>query len=125
MPKANNQPQPKPWYKRSNVWALSVIGLCIIAFIVTMALDNAAEEKAKANRPKPRSYEEIFTPEEQAKMGIGKKIEGPGDWKPDPDAAKRFREFIENGGAADPALDVIQDGDYYDLLDQMGGLEGF
>ena len=90
-----------------------------------MAIDSAAEKKAKANRPQPRSYEEIFTPEEQKKMGIGKQIDGPGDWKPDPNAAKKAREFIEKGGNADPVGDAIQDGDYHDLLDQNGGPEGF
>ena len=63
--------------------------------------------------------------EEQEKIGIGKRIDGPSDWKPDPNAAERFHEFIENGGNADPALDAIQDGDYHDLLDQNGGPEGF
>ena len=90
-----------------------------------MAMDSAAEKKAKANRPKPRSYEEVFTPEEAKRMGIGGRIDGPGDWKPDPNAAKNVREFIEKGGNADPAGDAIQDGDYHDLLDQNGGPEGF
>ena len=80
---------------------------------------------AKANRPKPRSYEEVFTPEEAKRMGIGGRIDGPGDWNPDPNAAKNVREFIEKGGNADPAGDAIQDGDYHDLLDQNGGPEGF
>ena len=31
----------------------------------------------------------------------------------------------EEASNADPALDAIQDGDYHDLLDQMGGPEGF
>ena len=35
-----------------------------------MIADNAADERAKANRPRPRSYEEVFTPEEAKKMGI-------------------------------------------------------
>ena len=64
-------------------------------------------------------------PEEAKKMDIGGHIDGPGDWKPDPNAAKRTKEFIEKGGNADPALDAIQDGDYHDLLDQNGGPEGF
>lgn len=125
MPKANNAPQPKPWYKNSNNWAWIVSGLCILAFIVVMIIDNMEEKRAKANRYQPRSYEEIFTPEECKKIGIGKKPDGPGDWKPDPNGAQKFREFIENGGNADPAIDAIQDGDYHDLLDQMGGEEGF
>ena len=124
MPKVNNIPQEKPWYRKSNNWAWIVTGACVLAIII-MAIDSAAEKKAKANRPKPRSYEEVFTPEEAKKMGIGGRIDGPGDWKPDPNAAKNFREFIEKGGNADPALDAIQDGDYHDLLDQNGGPEGF
>ena len=125
MPKANNNPQPKPWYKNSNNWAWIVTGLCVLAFIVVTIIDNVEEKRAKANRHQPRSYEEIFTPEECKKMGIGGHIDGPGDWKPDPNGAKKFREFIKNGGNADPAIDAIQDGDYHDLLDQNGGPEGF
>ena len=125
MPKANKQPQSKPWYTNKNVWAWIVIGICIFAFIVITIADNAAEKRAKANQHRPRSYEEIFTPEEARKMGIGGHIDGPGDWKPDPNTAQKAREFIEKGGNADPELDAIQDGDYHDLLDQMGGPEGF
>ena len=125
MPKANKQPQSKPWNTNKNVWAWIVIGICIIAFIVITILDNAAEKTAKANQHRPRSYEEIFTPEEARKMGIGGHIDGPGDWKPDPNTAQKACEFIEKGGNADPELDAIQDGDYHDLLDQMGGPEGF
>lgn len=93
--------------------------------IVIMAMDSAAEKKAKVNRQPLRSYEEVFTPEEQARMGIGKKIDGPGDWKPDPNATKNVHEFIQKGGNADPAGDAIQDGDYHDLSDQNGGPEEF
>lgn len=125
MPKANNTPQPKPWYKNSNNWAWIVTGLCVLVFIVVMIIDSVDEKRAKSNRHQPRSYEEIFTPEECKKMGIGGHIDGPGDWKPDPNGAQKFREFIENGGYADPAIDAIQDGDYHDLLDQNGGPEGF
>lgn len=57
--------------------------------------------------------------------GHGGHIDGPGDWKPDPNAAKRTKEFIEKGVNADPVDDAIQDGDYHDLLDQNVGPEGF
>ena len=125
MPNINNTPQPKPWYKNSNTWGWIVTGVCLLAFIIFIIEDNAADERAKANRPKPRSYEEVFTPEEAKRMGIGGRIDGPGDWKPDPNAAKNVREFIEKGGNADPAGDAIQDGDYHDLLHQNGGPGGF
>ncbi|MBQ3977953.1 MAG: hypothetical protein II632_03815 [Bacteroidales bacterium] len=96
-----------------------------MATIIIAAIENAADEKAEANKALPQSYEEIFTPEEQKKMGIGGHIDGQCDWKPDPNIAQKAREFIEKGGNADPQLDAIQDGDYHDLLDQMGGPEGF
>ena len=117
MPKVNNIPQEKPWYRRSSSWAWIVTGVLVLAVIITQIMADAAEERAKANRPKPRSYEEVFTPEEAKRMGIGGRIDGPGDWKPDPNAAKNVREFIEKGGNADSAGDAIQDGDYHDLLD--------
>lgn len=125
MPKVSNIPQEKPWYRRSSSWAWIVTGAFVLAVIITQIMADAAEEQAKANRPKPRSYEEVFTPEEAKKMGICGRIDGPGDWKPDPNAAKNVREFIEKGGNADPAGDAIQDDDYHDLLDQNGGPEGF
>ena len=123
MPEVNNHNE-KPWYRRSSSWAWIVTGVLVLAVIITQIMADAAEERAKANRPKPRSYEEVFSPEEAKRIGIGGRI-GPGDWKPDPNAAKNVREFIEKGGNADPAGDVIQDGDYHDLLDQNGGPEGF
>ena len=125
MPKATDTYQDKPWYKRSSTWAWIVTGICILGVIIIMALDSATEKKAKAKQQLPSSYEDIFTPEEAKKMGIGGHIDGAGDWKPDPNTAQKAREFIEKGGNADPALDAIQDGDYQDLLDQNGGPEGF
>lgn len=127
MPKANKPPQtkPKPWYTNKNVWAWIVICICIIAYIVATIADSVAEKRFQSEQHGPSSYEEMFTPEEARKMGIGGHIDGPGDWKPDPNTTQKAREFIEKGGNADPALDAIQDGDYHDLLDQMGGPEGF
>ena len=119
------QPQEKPWFKRANCWGWIVTGILFLATIIIIAVDISSDEKAKANQHRPRSYEEIFTPEEARKMGIGGHIDGPGDWKPDPNTAQKARVFIEKGGNADPELDAIQDGDYHDLLDQMGGPEGF
>lgn len=125
MPKANKPPQAKPWYTNKNVWAWIIIGICFIAFIAITFADNVAEKSSQSNQHRPSSYEEIFTPEEARKMGIGGHLDGPGDWTPDPNTAQKAREFIEQGGNADPALDAVQDGDYHDLLDQMGGPEGF
>ena len=52
MPKAKDTYQEKPWYKRSNSWAWIVTGACVLAFIIIMAMDSAAEKKAKADAPK-------------------------------------------------------------------------
>lgn len=117
--------QDRPWFKRANIWGWIVASIFFLATIIIIAVDLASDEKADANQQRPRSYEEVFTPEEAKKMGIGGHIDGSGDWKPDPNTAQRAREFIEKGGNADPQLDAIQDGDYHDLLDQMGGPEGF
>lgn len=89
------------------------------------ASTDAQEKRAKEHQYRPKSYKELFTPEEAKRMGLDPHIDGHGDWKPDPNAAKRTKEFIEKGGNAYPALDAIQDGDYHDLLDQNGGPEGF
>ena len=125
MPKASYINQEKPWYKRSSNWAWIVTGACILALIIIMAIDNAAERRAKANRQPLRPWSEVVTPEEAEQMGLNKKMDNSSDWKPDPHAAENFRKLIEAGGNADPALDAIQDGDYHDLLDQNGGPEGF
>lgn len=45
--------------------------------------------------------------------------------KDGPNGAQRFKKFIQNGGNADPDLDHLNDVDYYDIIDQMGGEEGF
>lgn len=56
MPKVYNIPQEKPWYRRSSSWAWIVTGVLVLAVIITQIMADAAEERAKANRPKPRSY---------------------------------------------------------------------
>lgn len=125
MPKVNNTPTEKPWYRKSNRWAWITIGVLILTYIIVSAITDAQEKRAKAHQFRPKSYKELFTPEEAKRMGLDPHIDGPGDWKPDPNAPKRTKEFIEKGGNADPALDAIQDGDYHDLLEQNGGEEGF
>lgn len=90
-----------------------------------MAIDSVEEKRAKARPKDNRTWYDVMTPEERHQTGLDRTIDGQGDWKPDPDLARKVREFFKNGGNADPALDAIQDGDYYDLLDQMGGEEGF
>lgn len=96
----------------------------ILSVIIVMSVQDAQEKKAKANRKPLRPWSEVLTPEEAELYGIKKEIEGPGEWKPDPNAAKNFRELIEKGGNTDPALDHLNDVDYYDIIDQMGGEEG-
>ena len=120
MPEVNNHNE-KPWYRKSSSWAWITIGVLILTYIIVSAVTDAQEKRAKQNQYKPKSYKEVFTPEEAKKMDIGGHIDG----KPDPNAAKRTKEFIEKGGNADPVGDAIQDGDYHDLLDQNGGPEGF
>ena len=72
---------PKPWYKNSNTWGWICLFLLIVSIIVILAADVAADDKAKAleQQSRPRSYEEIFTPEEQKRMGIRRELDGPGD----------------------------------------------
>lgn len=125
MPEVNNTPQEKPWYKNSNNWAWVITGICILTAINIIFMDTIDVNIQKVSRHKPKSYKEVFTPEEQHKLGIDRKMDGSDIVNTDPNAAKNVREFIEKGGNADPAGDAIQDGDYHDLLDQNGGPEGF
>ena len=116
MPKANKTPQSKPRYKNSNIWAWIVTGLCVLAFIVILTIDSAEEKRAKARPKEHRTWYDVMTPEERHKTGLDRVIEEPPQVKVDPNGAKRFKEFIENGGNADPALVAIQNGDYHDLV---------
>lgn len=124
MPTAGNPTFDKPWYKKSSTWAWIITVAMILSVIIVMSVQDAQEKKAKANRKPLRPWSEVLTPEEAELYGIKKEIEGPGEWKPDPNAAKNFRELIEKGGNTDPALDHLNDVDYYDIIDQMGGKEG-
>lgn len=91
-----------------------------------MAVDEAAEQKAKANRPPMRPWAEVMTPEELHMTGLDKPILSGGTPHIDPEqAAKNFHEYIQNGGNADPLVDQLEQVDYHDVLDQMGGPEGF
>lgn len=125
MPKVNNIPEQKPWYKNSDVWAWIITGICILVAMVLIFMDTIDVKSPKTKQPQPRTYKEVFTPEEAHRMGLDLKMDGSDIVNTDPNSAKNVREFIEKGGNADPALDAIQDGDYHDLLDQMGGEEGF
>lgn len=119
----NNTDQSGRWHLSRESWILIAAALfLILIFVFVTARENAEEKKSKV---KLRSYEEVFTPEEAKRMGIGGHIDGPGDWKPDPNAARNIREFLQKGGNADPAIDALQNSDFYDAIDQLGGEEGF
>ena len=115
----------KPWYKKPSTWAWVFTGVMILAVIIAMAVQDAQEKKAKANKNPLRPWTEVLTPEERHQFGLDKVIDEHPQVKVDPNGAQRFKEFIENGGNADPALDHLNDVDYYDIIDQMGGEEGF
>lgn len=126
MPVQSNQNQfDKPWYKKPIAWAWIVVGALFLALIIIMTVQDAQEKKANANRRPPRPWSEVMTPEERHQTGLDKVIDEHPQVKVDPNGAQRFKEFIDNGGNADPALDHLNDVDYYDIIDQMGGEEGF
>ena len=116
----------RPWYKESSTWAWITIGVMILTVVIVTAVTDAQEKKAKANRPPMRPWAEIMTPEELHMTGLDKPILSGDMPQIDPEkAAKNFHEFIQNGGNADPLVDQLEQVDYHDVLDQMGGPEGF
>ena len=115
----------KPWYKRSSTWAWIVTAAMILTVIIVMAVEDAQEKRAKANKKPLRPWSVVMTPEERHKTGLDRVIDEHPQVKVDPNGAQRFKEFIENGGNADPTLDHLNDVDYYDIIDQLGGEEGF
>ena len=126
MPRVSEQSADRPWYKQSSVWAWIAIGALILAVVIVMAVSDAQEKKAKANRPPMRPWTEVMTPEELHMTGLDKPILSGDTPHIDPEqAAKNFHEFIQNGGNADPLVDQLEQVDYHDVLDQMGGPEGF
>ena len=116
----------RPWYKESSTWAWITIGVMILTVVIVTAVTDAQEKKAKANRPPRRPWTEVMTPEELHMTGLDKPILSGDMPQIDPEkAAKSFHEFIQNGGNADPLVDQLEQVDYHDVLDQMGGPEGF
>ena len=116
----------RPWYKESSTWAWITIGVMILTVVIVTAVTDAQEKKAKANRPPRRPWTEVMTPEELHNTGLDKPILSGDMPQIDPEkAAKNFHEFIQNGGNADPLVDQLEQVDYHDVLDQMGGPEGF
>lgn len=98
----------------------------ILVVILVIAISDAQERKAKANRPPMRPWTEVMTPEELHMMGLDKPILSGDTPHIDPEqAAKNFHEFIQNEGNVDPLVDQLEQVDYHDVLDQMGGPEGF
>ena len=125
MQKADNNPYEKPWYKRSSTWAWITSGAMILAVVIVMVVEDPQEKKGKASKGPLRPWVEVLTPEEKHQFGLDKVIDEHPQVKVDPNGAQRFKEFIEKGGNADLALDHLNDVDYYDIIDQLGGEEGF
>ena len=113
------------WYRNSNCWAWIITGISVLGIIVLVADEAIHERREQARPPKTQTWDDYFTPEAQRKMGLGIRIEGPGDRIPPTDTKERWRKFLEDGGTRDDILDQLLDTDYHDLLDQMGGPEGF
>lgn len=126
MPRSNKHEADRPWYKQSSVWAWISIGAMILAIVIVTAVSDAKEKKAKANRPPMRPWTEVMTPEELHMTGLDKPIQNGDTPHINPEqAAKNFHELIQKGGNADPLVDQLEQVDYHDVLDQMGGPEGF
>ena len=102
MPKVDNIPHENPWYKRSSTWAWIVTGTMILSVIIMMVVEDAQEKRAKANKEPLRPWSEVMTPEERHMTGLDRVIDENPQVKVDPNGARRFKEFIENGGNADP-----------------------
>lgn len=112
-------------HNKRTLWACIFTGALILALIIVMSVQDAQEKKAKANKKPLRPWSEVLTPEERHQFGLDKVVDEHPQVKVDPNGAQRFKEFIEKGGNADPALDHLNDVDYYDIIDQLGGEEGF
>ena len=126
MCQSDKDPAKEIWYKQSSVWAWIAIGALILAVVIAMAVSDAQEKKAKANRPPMRPWAEVMTPEELHMTGLDKPILSGDTPHIDPEqAAKNFHDLIQKGGNADPLVDQLEQVDYHDVLDQMGGPEGF
>ena len=126
IPGVNEQSVERPRYKQSSVWAWITTGVMILAVVIVTVVSDAQERKAKARRPPLRPWTEVMTPEELHMTGLDRPILSGDNPQIDPEkAAKDFHEFIQKGGNADPLVDPLEQVDYHDLLDQMGGPEGF
>lgn len=126
MCQSDKDPAKEIWYKQSSVWAWIAIGALILAVVIAMAVSDAQEKKAKASRPPMRPWTEVMTPEELHMTGLDKPILSGDTPHIDPEqAAKNFHELIQKGGNADPLVDQLEQVDYHDVLDQMGGPDGF
>lgn len=101
--------------------------VCVLGTIIVTGIDIRNEERRiEAERATRRDYREIFSLEEQKRLGIIPRQVDTGNYRPPAgDIHKRIEQAIRAGGIDNDLLNKLNEVDYHDILDYMGGPEGF
>ena len=118
----DDEPKLKDWVK-----FLLVAGIplwIILFFWISGSIDIKREERERANRPKV-TWKELMTPEEIHEKGLDRLNDEPSTYKAPADIHERIQSVLKEGSREDRLINELSDVDYHDVLDYLGGPEGF
>ena len=117
-----DEPKLKDWVK-----FLLVAGIplwLILFFWISGSIDIRREERERASRPS-LTWEDVMTPEELHKCGLDRTLDDTSSYVPPADIHERMQSVLKKGSREDDLINELSDVDYHEVLDYLGGPEGF
>ena len=116
----------KPFYRqRRCIPAVLTIALLLFT-IVFVSIDIRRDERQQAaNRASRRNYRNELSIEEQRRMGMIPRTRDTITYTPPADIHERMDEAMKEGAIDNFLINKLSEVDYHDILDYMGGPEGF
>ena len=94
--------------------------------IVFVSIDIRRDERQQAaERESRRNYRNELSIEEQRRMGMIPRTRDTITYTPPADIHKRMDKAIKEGAIDNFLINKLSEVDYHDILDYMGGPEGF
>ena len=116
----------KPFYRRRGfIPAVLTIALSLFTVIFVSIDIRRDERQQSAERSSRRNYRNELSIEEQRRMGMIPRVRDTITYCPPTDIHKRVEEAIKEGAIDNFLINKLSEVDYHDILDYMGGPEGF
>lgn len=114
----------KPFYRQRR-FIPAVLTIALLLFTVIFVSIDIRRDERQAERSSRRNYRDELSIEEQRRMGMIPRTRDTITYTPPADIHKQMDEAIKEGAIDNFLINKLSEVDYHDILDYMGGPEGF